>query len=330
MVLFARVVDAGSFAAAAKSLGQTRAAVSKQIAALEERIGAQLLNRTTRSMHLTEIGSEFYVRCARIAEEAEEAERAVANLQGAPRGLLRISAPLTFGRRYLAPLVAPFLEAHPEISIDLVLDDEPADVAREGFDLAIRIAPRADSSLTAHRLAESAHVVCGTPAYFEREGVPETPDDLRRHRCLLYGSLPTPRLWRFRDGKSVRVSGPFTVNHGESLQRAVVDGLGIAYLPRFIVGDDLESGRLRAVLEDWAWSSQKVFAVMPRNRNLTPKVRAFVEMLEAHFRPDPPWERQAAKGRAQRGAAERRSDPQAAKGRAQRGAAERSPKTEPR
>jgi DNA-binding transcriptional LysR family regulator len=300
MILFARVVDAGSFAAAAKSLGQPRAAESTQTPALEERIGAQLLNRTTRSRHLTEIGSEFYTRCARIAEEAEEAERAVASLQGAPRGLLRIAAPLTFGRRYLAPLVAPFLEGHPEISIDLVLDDEPADVAREGFDLAIRIAPRADSSLTAHRLADSAHVVCGTPGYFERAGVPASPDALRDHRCLLYSSLPTPRLWRFRDGKSVRLSGAFSVNHGESLRQAAVDGLGVAYLPRFIVGDDLEAGRLVAVLEDYAWSSQKVFAVTPRHRNLTPKVRAFLAMIEAHFTPLPPWERKAATGAARR------------------------------
>ncbi len=291
MILFARVVDAGSFAAAAKSLGQTRAAVSKQIAALEERIGAQLLNRTTRSMHLTEIGADFYTRCARIAEEAEEAERAVASLQGAPRGLLRIAAPLTFGRRYLAPLVAPFLSSHPEIAIDLVLDDAPADLAREGFDLAIRVAARTDSSLVARRLADSAHVVCGTPEYFERAGVPDSPDALREHRCLLYGSLPTPRLWRFREGKTVRVTGPFTVNHGESLRRALVDGLGVAYLPRFIVGDDLESGRLRAVLEDWAWSAQKVFAVVPRQRNLTPKVRLFLEVLESHFQPVAPWER---------------------------------------
>ncbi len=302
MILFARVVDAGSFAAAAKGLGQTRAAVSKQIAALEERIGAQLLNRTTRSMHLTEIGAEFYARCARIAEEAEEAERAVASLQGAPRGLLRISAPLTFGRRYLAPLVAPFLEAHPDIAIDLVLDDEPPDIARDGFDVGIRIAPRPDSQLTAHRLADSPHVVCGTPDYFERAGVPATPEDLRDHRCLLYASLPTPRLWRFRDGKSVRVSGPFTVNHGESLRQAAVDGLGVAYLPRFIVGDDLEAGRLRSVLEDHATSQQKVFAVMPRNRNLTPKVRAFVEMLEAHFHPAPPWERSGGAARGPRAA----------------------------
>lgn len=301
MVLFARVVEAGSFAAAAKSLGQTRAAVSKQIAALEERIGAQLLNRTTRSMHLTEIGAEFYARCARIAEEAEEAERAVANLQGAPRGLLRVAAPLTFGRRYLAPLMTPFLAEHPDISVDLVLDDAPMDVAKEGFDLAIRVAPRSDSSLVARRLAASAHVVCGAPDYFARHGTPAAPEDLRDHRCLLYSSLPTPRLWRFRNGKSVRVSGPFQVNHGESLLRAAVDGLGVAYMPRFIAGDDLVAGRLVEVLADWAWSAQKIYAVYPRSRNLTPKVRAFLEVLEKTFQPVPPWERRRPAGRGSAG-----------------------------
>ena len=139
-------------------------------------------------------------------------------------------------------------------------------------------------------------MVCGTPDYFAREGVPESPDDLRHHRCLIYSALPTPRLWRFRDRKTVGVKGPFSVNHGESLRRALVDGLGVAYLPRFIVGDDLEAGRLRAVLEDWAWSAQKVFAVVPRHRILTPKVRAFLDMLEAHFTPLPPWERPAPRG----------------------------------
>lgn len=291
MVLFARVVEAGSFAAAARQLGLTRAAVSKQVASLEERIGAQLLNRTTRSMHLTEIGAAFYERCARIAEEAEEAERAVASLQGAPRGVLRIAAPSTFGRRYVAPLVAPFLADHPEIQIDLVLDDAQGAPAPEGFDLAVRIAARVESSAEARHLADSAHVVCATPAYLERAGTPEAPEDLRGHPCLLYGSLPTPRIWRFRDGRTVRVSGPFQVNHGEALRRALLDGLGVAYLPRFIAGEDLERGALREVLAGHAWSNQKVFAVLPRQRTVTPKVRAFLERLEAHFRPVPPWER---------------------------------------
>jgi DNA-binding transcriptional LysR family regulator len=290
MVLFAKVVEAGSFAAAAKTLGQTRAAVSKQIAALEQRIGAQLLHRTTRTMHLTEIGAEFYERCARIAEQAEDAERAVASLQGSPRGLLRIAAPLTFGRRYLAPLIAPFAARHPDVSIDLTLSDAAVNVVEEGFDVAIRIAARPDSGLVARLLAPSRHVVCAAPGYFARHGTPKTPSDLREHNCLVYSSLPTPRLWRFRGGKAVRVNGGLAVNHGESLRRAVVDGLGVGYMPTFIVGRDVLEGRLVTALDDCVQSKQKLYAVYARNRNLAPKVRVFVEFLSAHFQPCPPWE----------------------------------------
>jgi DNA-binding transcriptional LysR family regulator len=297
MVLFAKVVEAGSFAAAAKSLGQTRAAVSKQIAALEERIGAQLLKRTTRSMHLTEIGQEFYQRCARIAEEALEAERAVASLQGAPRGHLRITAPVTFGRRYLAPLAAPFLDAHPEISLELSLSDAEPELSAEGGDVAIRIAPRAPSGFVARLLAPSPHVLCAAPAYWERAGVPSAPEALREHECLLYSSLPQPRIWRFRDGKSVRVSGRFSVNHGESLREAALLGVGVAYMPSFLVGEDLAEGRLVSALDDWAQSKQKVFAVHLRNQNLAPKVRVFADFLESRFQPTPPWDTRS-RGRA--------------------------------
>jgi len=290
MVLFARVVEAGSFAAAAKTLGQTRAAVSKQIGVLEASIGAQLLHRTTRTMHLTEIGAEFYARCARIAEEAQEAERAVASLQGAPRGLLRVAAPVTFGRRYVAPLVAPFVERHPEISIDLALSDAPVDVVEDGFDVAIRIAPRVDAALSSRCLGPSHHVVCASPGYFARHEAPRVPEDLRGHNCLVYSSLPTPRLWRFQRGRSVRVRGNFSVNHGESLRRAVVDGLGVGYMPTFIVARDLVAGRLVTALDDWVQSTRKLFAVYPRNHNLAPKVRVFVDFLTESFEPNPPWD----------------------------------------
>ena len=290
MVLFARVVEAGSFAAAAKSLGQPRAAVSKQIASLEERIGAQLLQRTTRSMHLTEIGKEFYTRCARIAEEAAEAERAVASLQGAPRGELRIAAPVTFGRRYLAPLMAPFLGAHPEIRVELALSDAEVPLGEEGFDVAVRIASRAEPGHVARLLAPSPHVLCASPSYWDRYGVPRIPEDLRKHECLLYSSLPTPRLWHFVGGKSVRVHGRFSVNHGESLRDAALDGVGVAYMPGFLVGRDLGEGSLVSALDDWAQSRQKVYAVHSKSRNLAPKVRVFIEFLIARFQPTPPWE----------------------------------------
>jgi len=302
MVLFARVVEAGSFAAAAKALGQTRAAVSKQIASLEERIGAQLLQRTTRSMHLTEIGKEFYARCARIAEEAALAERAVASLQAAPRGELRVAAPVTFGRRYLAPLVAPFLQAHVEVRLELAFSDAEAPLGDEGFDVAIRIASRAETGHDARLLAASPHVLCASPDYWARHGVPRTPEDLRDHECLLYSSLPTPRVWRFVGGKSVRVNGRFAVNHGESLRDAALDGVGVAYMPGFLVGRDLGEGRLVSALDDWAQSRQKVYAVYPKGRNLAPKVRVFIEFLLARFQPRPPWDEWRAGPSAPEGA----------------------------
>ena len=289
MVLFAKVVEAGSFAAAAKALGQTRAAVSKQIAALEERVGAQLLQRTTRSMQLTEIGAELYGRCARIAEEAAEAERAVASLQGAPRGLLRVVAPITFGLRHLAPLIAPFLAAQPEIRLELTLSDAPPDWSTDRVDVAVRIAPRAESGHVAVLLAPSPHVVVAAPEYFARRGVPQRPEDLREHDCVLYSSLPTPSLWRFRRGRTIRVAGRLSVNHGETLRRAVLDGAGVAYMPRFIVGEDVAAGRLQTALDDFVQSAQRIFLVHPRGRNLAPKLRAFVEFVTARFQP-PPWE----------------------------------------
>jgi DNA-binding transcriptional LysR family regulator len=272
--------------------------VSKQIASLEERVGAQLLQRTTRSMHLTEIGKEFYTRCARIAEEAADAERAVASLQGSPRGELRIAAPVTFGRRYLAPLMARFLSEQPEIAVELQLSDAEPDLSEGGFDVAIRIAPRAESGHMAKLLAPSPHVLCAAPAYWERHGVPSAPEDLREHECLLYSSLPTPRLWRFTGGKSVRVSGRFSVNHGESLRHAALDGIGVAYMPEFLVGPDLAEGRLVSALDDWAQSRMKVYAVHPRSRNLAPKVRVFVDYLAERFRPTPPWRRRGSEADA--------------------------------
>jgi DNA-binding transcriptional LysR family regulator len=163
-------------------------------------------------------------------------------------------------------------------------------VVEEGFDVAIRIAARADSALVARCLAPSRHVVCASPGYFTRHGTPRVPADLRDHNCLVYSSLPTSRLWRFRGGKAVRVNGSFAVNHGESLRRAIVDGLGVGYMPTFIVGRDVFEGRLVTALGDWVQSKQKLYVMYPRNRNLAPKVRVFVEFLLAHFQPRPPWE----------------------------------------
>lgn len=290
MTLFARVVEAGSFARAADGAGLTRAAVSRQIAALEQRLGAQLLHRTTRRMRLTEVGRGYYERCARIAEFVDAAELEVASMQADPIGLLRVAAPVTFGRRYLAPLIAPFAARFPQVRVDVALSDTAPDWISDGFDIAIQITARPDPSLVAHPLADSPMAVCAAPAYFARAGRPRRPADLAAHNCLLYSELETPRLWRFRPNETIRVSGNFSVNHGETLLAATLDGLGIAYMPTFIAGEYLADGRLEAVLRDRVRSNQRIYALHPRHRNPAPKVQAFLQCVVDAFQPAPPWE----------------------------------------
>ena len=293
MAIFARVVEARSFTAAAAALDLSKSAVSKQVARLEDRLGARLLNRTTRRLSLTEVGAAFYERCARILVEVEDAELAVGRLQDAPRGTLRINAPMSFGQLHLAPAVADFLNGHPGLAIDLTLNDRIVDLVEEGYDVAIRISRLADSSLIARRLVPSRRVVCGSPAYFERHGVPRHPADLRRHNCLLYSYLPSAEEWQFvgPDGPAaVRVSGTLRANNGDALEAAMLTGLGVALQPTFIAGRDLQAGRLVAVMPDYVDESASVYAVYPHIRHLSAKVRAFIDFLAARFCPAPPWD----------------------------------------
>lgn len=293
MAIFARVVEARSFTAAAAALDLSKSAVSKQVARLEDRLGARLLNRTTRRLSLTEVGAAFYERCARILVEVEDAELAVGRLQDAPRGTLRINAPMSFGQLHLAPAVADFLNGHPGLAIDLTLNDRIVDLVEEGYDVAIRISRLADLSLIARRLVPSRRVVCGSPAYFERHGVPRHPADLRRHNCLLYSYLPSAEEWQFvgPDGPAaVRVSGTLRANNGDALEAAMLTGLGVALQPTFIAGRDLQAGRLVAVMPDYVDESASVYAVYPHSRHLSAKVRAFIDFLAARFCPAPPWD----------------------------------------
>jgi DNA-binding transcriptional LysR family regulator len=293
MAVFARVVEARGFSAAAARLGRSKSSVSKTVSALENRLGARLLNRTTRRLSLTEAGAAFYERAARILAEAEEAELAVTRLQDEPHGTLRVNAPTNFGERHLAPALADFMARHPALAIDLALDDRFVDVVEEGFDLAIRIAALPGSSLIARRLAPNRRVVCASPAYLERAGTPEKPSDLRAHNCLGYTYLATGNAWRFAgmgDPVSVRVSGSLSINNGEALRRAALDGLGLVMLPSFIVGDDLRAGALRAVLHEHTDSPSSVYAVYPHSRHLSAKVRAFVDFLAERFGPEPYWD----------------------------------------
>lgn len=291
MAVFARVVEASSFTEAARRLGTSKAAVSKQVSRLEERLGARLLNRTTRRLSLTEVGAAFYEHCARIVAEAEEAELAVTRLHAVPRGTLRVDVPVNFGMRYLAPLLPDFMGHYPELAVDITFNDRFIDLVDEGYDLAVRIGHLPDSSLVARKLAESRRVVCASPDYWERHGRPSHPAELAAHNCFGYSYLATRNEWRFRgpDGPiAIRVSGSMHSNNGDALRAAAAAGIGVALVPVFLAPEDLRAGRLEPVLEAFEEAPPGIYAVYPHNRHLSAKVRAFVDYLAGAFDP-PPW-----------------------------------------
>ena len=294
MAIFARVVEAKSFSEASRQLRLSKSMVSKAVTQLEKSVGARLLNRTTRAMSLTEAGTVFYEHCARIVEELEQAKLAVGQFHSEPRGLLRISASVAFGTLHIAPALPEFLAKHPEVRIDMVIGDRIVDLADEGFDLAVRIAKEPAPNLVARKLAAVNRKICATPGYFERHGVPRTPADLEHHNCLTYTYFNPQDPWRLRGPGgdiSVNASGNLRLNDDEALSAAVLGGLGIALLPTFIAGRDLQAGRLQAVLSDYVPLERHIWAVYLPNRHLPAKVRAFIDFLLARIGPQPYWDR---------------------------------------
>jgi DNA-binding transcriptional LysR family regulator len=288
LAVFVRVVEAGSFAAAARSLRTTPSAASKRVAGLEQRLGVRLLARTTRSLALTEPGAELFARASRILHDIESAEVAVSRHGGAPRGTLRVSVPTSFGEARVVPSLPRFLERHPEVSVELSVCDRFVDVVAERFDLAVRVGTVAAEGLVVRRLGEAAAVVVAAPAYLAARGAPAAPDDLLRHDCLRYTLVPAGHEWRFTDRRGTRavpVSGRVASDHGGSLREAALQGLGLAWLPRYMVDDDLRTGRLVAVLTRWATRTYPIQAVLPPGRGPLPKTRAFVDFLVEVMRP---------------------------------------------
>jgi DNA-binding transcriptional LysR family regulator len=292
--VFAKIVESGSFAAAARHFGLSPAMVSKHVHALEARLGARLLNRTTRRVSATEIGRGFYERSTRILADLDDAEKAASALQTAPSGLLRVSGPLSFGMRHLAPAIVDYLSACPEVAIDVALNDRVVDLIEDGFDLAVRIGRLADSSLIARRLAPCRLAVCAAPRYVARHGAPRRPADLAAHECLGYSYAASRDEWRFsgpHGEEAVRVSGRLNANNGELLRLAALGGEGIVLQPTFIVGDDIASGRLVRLLPDHIPVELAIHAVYPPSRNISVKVRSFIDFLAARFGPEPEWDR---------------------------------------
>lgn len=295
LTVFVRVVDAGGFTAAAREMGVSKSAISKQVAGLEERLGARLLNRTTRRLSLTDAGATLYERALRILAEAEEAEAAVSQLSSAPRGLLRINAPVTFGIGHLGPLLPAFMELYPDLSLEVVVNDRMVDLVEEGFDVAVRIADLPDSSLIAKRLCCSRRVVVASPDYVARRGAPRHPEDLANHELVMYAYTLRGTEWRLTgpEGRTASIradNSRLKANNGDLLRMAVNSGHGVAIMPTFVVGDDLASGRLVRLLPDWQDESGGVYAVWPHARFVPAKVRAFVDFLAEKMAGTPPWE----------------------------------------
>ena len=298
MAVFARVVGAGSLSAAARELGLSPALVSRRLAALEARLGVRLINRTTRSLRLTEDGARYYEACTRVLAEIEEADAMVGAGRVEPRGALRVALPASFGHLHVAPLIPQFAARYPEVQLALSLSDRNVNVIEEGFDVAVRIAHLEDSSLSARRLAPNRRVVCASPAYLQRHGTPATPHDLVRHNCLTTTN-ELAMTWDYKgpDGKpgSVRVSGDYACDNWEVLREWAIAGLGVALKSTWDVHRDLEDGTLVPVCPGYTFHSDvAIYAVYPHRRFLPAKTRVFIEFLADGFGPEPYWDRPQA------------------------------------
>lgn len=290
ILVFAKVVEAGSFIGASRELEMPKSTVSRKVAELEERLDARLLQRTTRKLSLTDAGRTFYRYAARVVAEIEAAELAVARMQETPRGLLRVTAPLNF--RNLGPIVATFLERYPEVQLELVCSDRVIDLVDEGFDVAVRAGPLADSALIARRLGALESLIVASKAFLAEHGTPEQPRDLERFDCVVFGGGADRSSWRLEgDGASVtvEVKTRLVVNDFDLLGDAVVAGLGIAMLPLWRCAEALRAGTLVRVLPRWGPPKVPLHALYPSTRHLSPKVRAFLDHLAETMTPGP-WE----------------------------------------
>ncbi|HEX7115354.1 MAG TPA: LysR family transcriptional regulator [Steroidobacter sp.] len=291
MVSFVAVVEAGSFVAAAEATGQSKAAVSRHVAELEQRLGVRLLQRTTRRLSLTEEGHAFFARAREILDSIDEAEAELTSRSHEPTGLLRVNAPLTFGVLHLAPLWGRFVAAHPKISLDVTLGDRQVDLIEEGYDLAIRIASDPSPQLVSRKLATTRVVLCASPAYLSRHGVPKHPSELAHHAAIAYTYWSGGDEWRF-DGPDgpvvVKPTWRLRTNNGDTCRRAALDGYGVILQPDFLIGEDLKRGDLVELLPEYRSIVLTVHAIYPTRKHLPLKVRCLVDFLVDAFKA-PSW-----------------------------------------
>ena len=290
--VFVAVVECGGFSSAARLLGISKSAVSKRINVLEHTLGVKLLHRTTRKLSLTEFGEHYFEHAAKAYSSAQDAEDAVAQLQGEPQGRLRINVPMSFGRLHVAPMIPKFLHRHPKISIDMVMDDKVLDLVGDGFDLAIRSGNLPSSSLIARKLAPLNSALCASPSYLEKYGTPQTLSDLEQHNCLVFSHSQDIRAWTFTKGdaqQSVEVSGNYQVNNSEAIREALLNDVGIARLPTFVAGPDIKSGKLVRLFPQYRMSHKTIYAVFLERQYMPAKVRAFLDFSINYFGDDTPY-----------------------------------------
>ena len=294
MRVFAQVVEAKSFSAAADKLGMSKSLASRHVSALERALSVKLLNRSTRKLSLTEAGALFYEHCARIVQEAELAEQRLTRIQSEPVGLVRVTAVPAFAVRHVLPALAEFYRKYPKIQVKLFCSNRALDLGDEGFDLGIRVAFNPALNLVARKLAINRSVLCASPAYLKRHGTPRRIEDLCNHECVLFPPLAPKGVWTLRrDGRkySVQVAGVFETDEMDAVRAAVVAGLGIGILPLYMAGDALRQGQLVPLLRRFQVVPESaIYLVYLPNRTLTSRVRALIDFLVERFEPMPSWE----------------------------------------
>ena len=288
MNVFVRVAKAGSFAGGARELGISRAMATKHIMQLEGSLGTRLFNRTTRSLSLTDVGGSYLERCQQVLLDVEEMEAAVTHLQTEPRGVLKISAPPVIGATHIAFAIAEFLKIHTDLSVELILQGTPGDMIDEGIDLAIYLGALNDTSMVARKLVSSTLVVCASPGYLEEYGVPKSPADLVNHSCLVNWASTPRNKWQFKGENgytAINVSGRMQANVADAIRTAAIGGLGLVMLASYVVGKDIEKGKLKVVLEDYALPPLDIYAVYPHRKYLSAKVRRFMDFFQVWLEP---------------------------------------------
>ncbi len=288
MNVFVRVAKAGSFAGGARELDISRAMATKHIMQLESSLGTRLFNRTTRSLSLTDVGASYLERCQQVLQDVDEMEAAVTHLQTEPRGVLKISAPPVIGATHITSAIAEFIKIHSDLTVDLILQSSPGDMIDEGIDIAIYLGALDDTSMVARKLASSSMIVCGSPDYLARHGIPEKPEDLYEHSCLVNWASAPRNKWHFKSDSgnvTIPVTGRMQANVADALRLAAIEGLGLVMLASYVVSRDIEKGKLKPVLENYTLPPLDIHAVYPHRKYLSAKVRRFLEFLQVWLGP---------------------------------------------